>query len=78
MLGWFVLIYLVLGIALTVFCEVKLNIFDEVIDLYKDVYELELKTEISKMFVKGLLQFMYAVLWWLVLIVTAIYVYNNR
>ncbi len=77
MLGWFVLIYLVLGITLAVLCEVKLNIFDEVIDIESEMYDMNLG-DISRMFVKGFLQFVYTVLWWVVLIVTAIYVYNNR
>lgn len=76
MLGWIIGIYLVLGIALTVFCEVS-KVFDEVIDLESEIYSMNLG-DISRMFVKGFLQFTYVVLWWVVLIVTAIYVYNNR
>lgn len=76
MLGWIISIYLVLGIALTVFCEV-IKVFDEVIDKESEMYDMNLG-DISRMFVKGFLQFTYVVLWWLVLIVTAIYVYNNR
>lgn len=77
MLGWFVLIYLILGITLVVFLEAKMDTFDEAIETSNEIYDMKLG-DVSYMFVKGFLHLMYATFWWLVLIVTAIYVYNNR
>lgn len=76
MLGWIVGIYLVLGIALAVSCEL-MKVFDQCIEDTEKLYDLTLGS-ISRMFIKGLLQFIYVALWWVVVIITVIYVFNNR
>ena len=75
MAGWIVLIYMIIGLALTIGLEL-LHVFDMTIRDTNKLYDLEL-SNISEMFVKGILQFLYLVNWPLLIWMTGIYIYNN-
>ncbi len=76
MAGWIVGIYMVLGIALVIYCEC-INVFDDVIEEVNERYWVELD-DIQWMIVKGLMQLMYMLLWWAVAIMAAIVAINEK
>ena len=76
MIGWMVLIYLMLGITLTVVCEL-MGIFDGIFEDYRVMYGMEF-SDIAEMFIKGLCQFVYVVLWWVVVLITIITVIDEH
>lgn len=78
MTGLFIGIYLVLGLTVMGICEFAFNIFDHVIDDGEaDLDDNEKLGDIGRMFVKGFLQFTYVALWWVVILITIIYVVNG-
>lgn len=76
MAGWIVGIYVVLGLALVIYCEC-INVFDIVIEDINERYGVGLD-DIQWMTVKGLMQFMYLLLWWAILIIAAMVAVNER
>ena len=76
MAGWIVGIYMVLGIALVIYCEC-IDVFDDVLEDTNELYGVELD-DIQWMIIKGLVQLMYMLLWWAVAIIAAIVAINEK